>query len=238
MGKYYIKQIPVDQADTAVYYNWRDAQADQFWCGSGAKASSITGLEINEELFDQVHDNLVTAYTEFENWEEMYAEDEDYLAEEYVATIKRYFKKRSGDKLKNSEINQLIQLVYDYQEANEDTLDDVDVVCRVLFILRDKVFRCGWLPDDATVKYLCPETLFNDKSKIQFISAVLTNTGTEFQMTPIPIESIDEFNKFESYKYVYDYTYFQKKDMIKLWAANILGCTADQIEFYSDALSL
>lgn len=236
MGKYYIKQTPVDQVDCAVYYNWKDAFDDQFWCGRGSGGISASRLEINEGLFDYVHDNLVSAYTEFETWEDLYAEDEDYFAEECVATIKLYFRKRSGDKLKNSEINQLIQLVYDYQEASEDTLDDVDIVCRVLFILRNKVFKCGWLPSDATVKYLCPETLFADKDKIKYISSVLTNSGMEFQMTPEPIESIDEFDKFKTHEYIYEYTYFWEGDTIKHWAASILGCTADQIEFYGDAL--
>lgn len=36
MGKYYIKQTSVDQVDCAVYYNWKDAFDDQFWCGWGS----------------------------------------------------------------------------------------------------------------------------------------------------------------------------------------------------------
>jgi hypothetical protein len=124
------------------------------------------------------------------------------VAKEVIDIIKSYFSPLpDGSALSNSDINKLIELVYQYYDAKGD--EETEVICKVLEVFYKKPFTYGTMRGYSQgdwMDYICPVDLMD---RLAYIEAVLMGTGTEFAISTDKIDFPTDWSDVDCY---YDYT--------------------------------
>ena len=221
MAKYYAKEHQTEYFDFENYFNEDDAVMMNFWAGGNRDFG-----EINHGLIAGLLDKLADFDYDCETDEsELEDEDEKLSIEDYLKNANNYFEKSNGSQLTEKDLTILLECRSIYSSE-----DDEVVLCKLLEMIYDKPFKCGYIRGCSQgdwLNYICPEDVTDET--ISYIEAVLFATGTEYEITYEPIDSAEDFDSVDTF---WCYTDKYKIDDVKEWLAKVAigGCEAEDVK--------
>lgn len=214
--KHYVKEVEI--ADSAIYYNNYDAEADKFWAGGNTDF-----VEINEDLISGLMDKLTDFSDDCASLEE---ESSTVDLKEYLKLANYYFPKANGTEITDENLKMLMDTRRKYASHS---FVYYDVLCKLLEIIYDEPFQFGTLKgycQSDWINYICPASV--SETKLNYIEAVYFGKGSEYEVSEEAYESLEAFESAGGYTY-YIYCAETNPQKIKQHIAEELGCTIDEV---------
>lgn len=225
MKKYIATEVNPDFYDFENYYDEESAVYDKFWAGGNSDFKDLNPdlvVDLKKKLDDLVYD---IDSLDFDNYD-----NEDDFQQEVEDTATYYVKAYDSEiNLTDRELNYLIKLAYDFNEAKSQ--DENEIICKVLELFYKERFITGTIAGSSQsdwMDYICPKIM---KDRVPYIEAVLFATGTEFYITDDKIE-VDGLNLEEDLHDLdgyYDYTELWRTEDVKEWVANNNHCKPEEV---------
>lgn len=195
---------------------------DKFWAGGNRDFG-----DVNFDLRYDTAKKLTDADYDINNtWDYDLTDEENY--NELLDILHSYFPESVDHE------EEFLDLIEEFSGCRSQ--DENEIICKVLEFKYGEPFVTGDIQGNGQgdwMEYICPASM--SQESINYIEAVLFNSGTEFSITEdmLDLDGLSEDEKEEAFARAdkfSDYTYLWRDEDIKEWIAKNMHCKPEEVE--------
>ena len=233
MSKYYIYG-PMVMDDSDIFYNENEAENDMLSCfGNDMNWGSDLYSSIDKSLTDTDYDIFNASRCSANDTKpDAIAAHANDNAVGIKSDLRYYFPLQNGKtSYTDTDYNTLLACIRDYVGGTSNS--QLEIVCKVAEVMTGKHFIYGDFRGNGQSDwcyYICPDALI---PRLPIIEPIIMGTADMWEIGLEPCESTEDFFEKRDQAGIdltYNVTTEWREDVIKQWAAGIIGCRPDEVE--------